>query len=396
MRHLRTLLVGILFCTSIAWAKQAPHTDLTAPTSEQTLELIERVTQLVDGYYVDEVDKQKLLEGALKGMLESLDPHTTYLSETTLSLLRDNNRGYYYGYGIEIAIEDEQVRIVTPLDGSSAAAAGVQPGDVLLQVDDLEASANNIDPVIAYIKQGSIDDRPLRLTMKRSNQQEPIEFLLAPTAIDVKSSSYKMLNDDVGYIKISSFNSETADDVRAAGKALMSNNINGLVLDLRNNPGGLLDAAVEISDMFLSKGTIVSTHGRNRDDNEVYQANAEAIFEQVPVTVLINEGSASAAEIVAGALQDQGRATLVGERSYGKGSVQSVIPLYGLGGALKLTTALYATPNGTFIDQQGIEPDRNVSFASIEEGDIVDTLSASNRWTDDSQLFAAHKILTND
>ncbi|WP_298440840.1 S41 family peptidase [uncultured Ferrimonas sp.] len=395
MSHLSTLLVGILFLSPFAWAEQDLQTELTAPTSEQTLQLLSSVQQLVDDYYVDEVDKQQLLDGALKGMLEVLDPHSSYLRPQTLALLRDNNRGHYYGYGLEVAVEEGQIRIITPLDGSSAAAAGVLPGDVLLQVDELTASADNLDPLIAYIKQASLNDRSLKLVLQRPNATEPIQFQVAPSAIDIATSASRLLAQEVGYLKISSFNSRTAFEVRLAARQLQQQQLKGLVLDLRNNPGGLLDSAVQIADMFLSQGTIVTTHGRFFDANSDYHATEYNLFGDLPVVVLINQGSASAAEIVAGALQDQGRAKLLGERSYGKGTVQSLIPLMGHGGAVKLTTARYATPNGTFIDQQGIKPDLPVALAAATEDDIVTNLSLSNQWTDDPQLFAAYDYLLN-
>ncbi|GAA4878486.1 S41 family peptidase [Ferrimonas pelagia] len=391
--RLLSLLVGLLLSIHVALAEAEFHRDATAPTTEHSQELIHAIQELVNDYYVDDVDQQALLDGALKGMLEVLDPHSTYLSPSTLELLRDNNRGHYYGYGLEVAIDEQLIRVVTPLGGSSAEAAGVLPGDVLLQVDSLIANADNLDPLIAYIKQASLDDRHLLLTLEREDTPTPLQFRLSPSEIEIASSESELLPGDIGYLKISSFNQRTAFEVRMAATQLLQQPLKGLVLDLRNNPGGLLDAAVQVADMFLTSGTIVTTHGRFFDANSDYRATSYSLFGDVPVAVLINQGSASAAEILAGALSDQGRAILIGETSYGKGTVQSLIPLMGQGGAIKLTTARYATPDGTFIDQQGIAPDLHIELDAQQLEDIVSNIQELTSWKDDQQLFAAHDLL---
>ncbi|WP_156904855.1 S41 family peptidase [Ferrimonas senticii] len=395
MKRLSSLLVGILLWCPSVWATQNLQTELTAPTSEQTQQLLNSVQRLIDSHYVDEVDRQRLLEGALKGMLEQLDPHSSYLSPQTLSLMRENNRGHYYGYGLEVAVEDQQIRVVTPLAGSSAAAAGVLPGDVLLQVDDLIATPANLEPLIAYIKQSSRNDHTVQLQLQRETMTEPLLLSVAPSTIDIQTSHSELLDPQIGYLKIHAFNQRTAAEVRSAARAFAEQPLQGLVLDLRNNPGGLLNAAVQIVDMFMEEGLIVSTHGRSYDADNDFYASGYALFPQLPVAILINQGSASAAEIVAGALQDHGRATLVGQRSYGKGTVQSLIPLMGQRGAIKLTTARYATPNGTFIDKVGIAPDVTVTFAPDPDNAIVADSIAQNRWTNDPQLLAAYQLLSD-
>ncbi|MBY5993398.1 S41 family peptidase [Ferrimonas balearica] len=389
MRRVTPFLVGLLLCTTVA--AQELHKDAASPTTQDTLALVEAVQDLIQDYYVDDVDQQALLDGAMKGMLEVLDPHSTYLRPHTLSLLRDNNRGHYYGYGLEVSVDEGQIRVVAPMANSSAEVAGVLPGDVLVKVDELEADPDDLDPMIAYIKQASLDDRALILTLEREEHPEPITLRLTPSEVEVISSQAERLPGNIGYLRISSFNQRTALEVRAAAHKLNRGPMEGLVLDLRNNPGGLLDAAVQIADMFLSEGTIVTTHGRFLDANSEYQATRFTLFEQLPVVVLINQGSASAAEILAGALQDQGRALLVGERSFGKGTVQSLIPLLANGGAVKLTTARYATPNGHFIDQQGIDPDLLVE--AEQDGDILNNNKPLVSLSDDPQLLAAYDLL---
>ncbi len=394
MSPIKTLLVGILLLSPYGDAKQNPQTDLTAPTLDRNQQLLMRVQHLIDQFYVESVEPQALLDGALKGMLEVLDGHSGYLQPQTLALLQDNNRGHYYGYGIEVAADDDQIRIITPLAGSTAAAAGVQPGDILLQVDDLVASAKQLEPLVAYIKQSSIDDRTIRLVLQRSPKEPPLRLQIAPAPITVNSSSWEVLDEQVGYIKISSFTHRTASEVRRGAQAFAQLPLSGLVLDLRNNPGGLLESAVQVADMFLKEGIIVTTHGRFYEANTDYHANRLTFFNGLPTVVLINQGSASAAEILAGALQDRGRATLMGERTYGKGTVQSLIPLVGYGGAIKLTTAHYATPKGTFIDQHGIMPDMPLSIPP--KVNIVRTMETPWQWKHDPQLFAAFDYLTED
>ncbi|GAA5187164.1 S41 family peptidase [Ferrimonas gelatinilytica] len=387
------LLVGLLFAAWFSWAGQELHRDEAAPTPESAQQLVGAIAELIRDYYVDDVPEQALLDGALRGMLESLDPHSSYLSPTTLALLRDNNRGQYYGYGLEVAVDEGKIRVITPLGGSSAEAAGILPGDILLQVDDLVASADNLDPLIAYIKQSSLEDRRLLLTLARQDSDTPLQIRLSPTQIQIASSNSDTLPNNVGYLRISNFSQRTVYEVRDAALRLQRGPLAGLVVDLRNNPGGLLDAAVQVADMFLTQGTIVTTSGRFYDANSEYRASSFALFGDVPLVVLINQGSASAAEILAGALKDNERALLVGERSYGKGTVQSLIPLLGQGGAIKLTTARYATPAGREIDQIGIEPDFIIPLDDQQLEDIVSGIDELKSWKDDRQLLAAYDIL---
>ncbi|SHI01601.1 S41 family peptidase [Ferrimonas marina] len=387
------LLLGLLLVITSVLAQQEHHRDETAPTQDDTRQLLFAVEQLIDAYYVDTVDRQALLDGALKGMLEVLDPHSSYLNTQTLDLLRENNQGHYYGYGLEVAVDDDHIRVITPLMGSAAEAAGVLPGDILLQVDELKVEPRNLDPLVAYIKQASQEDRDLQVVLQRRSAEQPLEFRLAPSQIEIHTSESAALPEQVGYLRIASFNQRTAQEVRLAARELQLQPLSGLVVDLRNNPGGLLDAAVEVADMFLTEGVIVTTHGRYLDANQRYLATEYNLFGTVPVVVLINQGSASAAEILAGALQDHQRATLVGERSYGKGTVQSLIPLLEPGGAIKLTTARYATPDGRFIDEVGIEPDLAIPLADHELEDIVNNIKELETWKDDQQLYAAYDLL---
>ncbi|USD37558.1 MULTISPECIES: S41 family peptidase [Ferrimonas] len=388
MSRIGALLVGILFAFTV---NAQEHKEVAPPTLEEAQQLLITVQDIVDYYYVDSVDRQAMLEAALKGIFESLDPHSTYLTPQTLQLLREANNGHYYGYGIEVSIEEDQIQVIAPLAHSAADYAGVKPGDILVKVDDLTASPDTIDTLIRYIKTASKEDRSLSLVLSRRNLAEPVTVLLQPSNISINSALFFELPQQVGYLQITNFNRQTAEEVATVADRMQQQGYQQLILDLRNNPGGMFDAAVQVADMFLQSGLIVSTHGRFLDANNDYYASENSLFQQMKVGVLINEGSASAAEILAGALQDHRRATVFGQTSFGKGTVQSLIPLMGQQGAIKLTTARYATPNGTFIDKQGISPDVSVLLENEKETPIMENTDISGRWQQDSQLAAAYE-----
>ncbi|BDY07049.1 S41 family peptidase [Ferrimonas sp. YFM] len=390
MPQLFALLVGILFVFS---PQAEEHREVAAPTLEEAQELIVTVQDIVEYYYVDQVDRRAMIEGALKGLFESLDPHSTYLTPQTLELLREANDGHYYGYGIEVSIDEGVVQVITPLAHSSAHYAGIKPGDILVRVDDLPATPDTMDKLIQYIKTASREDRTLTLTLKREKAPMPLTVSLQPSNITIDSTQFRSLPHQVGYLKINSFNRQTTDEVARFSSRIRQEGLTQLILDLRNNPGGMFDSAVQIADMFLDAGLIVSTHGRFLDANNDYYASDAAPLGQLEVVVLINEGSASAAEILAGALKDHQKATLFGQTSFGKGTVQSLIPLLGQQGAIKLTTARYATPNGTFIDKKGIDPDIQVLLENSVEKPIMAESEMNGQWLQDSQLAAAYEWL---
>ncbi|TKB55043.1 S41 family peptidase [Ferrimonas aestuarii] len=393
MSRVYALLVGILLTLPVS-AKE--HREVATPTVEEVQQLLSSVQDLVEYYYVDSVDRQKMVEGALKGMLTSLDPHSTYLSEQTLELLREANRGHYYGYGIEVSVEEGQIQVITPLAHSSAALAGVMPGDILMQVDHIVATPESLDELIHYIKASSQDDKALQVTLSRNSTDDPVIVMLEPSNITIDSAQFFELGNQVAYVQITSFNRQTATQVAQFARQMKALGNQQLVLDLRNNPGGLFDSAVQIADMFLSSGLIVSTHGRFLDANSDYYASDSMLFDNIEVVILINEGSASAAEILAGALKDHDRATLMGQQSFGKGTVQSLIPLLSEQGAIKLTTARYATPSGEFINKVGITPDINVLVEKSTKPHIMTAQQAKENWQKDSQLYAAYDWLLQD
>ena len=318
------------------------------------------IFERVRSQYVTEPDTEKLVESAINGMLSSLDPHSSYLNAKDFSDMRVQTRGEFGGLGIEVTMENELVKVVSPIDDTPAAEAGVLAGDLISKIDGVEVRGMNLQEAVEKMR-GPVKT-PIVLTIVRQGQENPIDVTIIRDVIKVRSVKYRMEGDDVGYLRMTSFTEQTFDNLDQAIKKLREqggDKIKGYVLDLRLNPGGLLDQAVSVSDSFLDRGEIVSTRGRNPDETRRYSARPGDLTGGKPLIVLINGGSASASEIVAGALQDHKRATILGTRSFGKGSVQTIIPL-GANGALRLTTALYYTPSGRSIQAKGIEPDIDV------------------------------------
>jgi carboxyl-terminal processing protease len=328
------------------------------------------VLDTVERQYVSEVDDTKLIEAAIDGMLTSLDPHSGYLNPESFDDMRDQTRGEYGGLGIEVTSEEGVVKVISPMDGTPAANAGIKAGDYITAVDGESVLGLSVTDAVKQMR--GKPGEPVTLTIARE-KSDPFDVKLVREVIKPKLVTAKMEGDD-GYLRVGSFNEKTTDEAEAAFAALRAKNpkMKGLILDLRNNPGGLLDQAVGVSDLFLDGGEIVSQRGRDPRDVERYNARPGDIAQGLPMVVLINSGSASAAEIVAGALQDRKRAELVGLTSFGKGSVQTVIPLRGgLDGALKLTTARYYTPSGRSIQRTGIEPDLEVASTRDEAQTIA-------------------------
>jgi len=358
-------IVGVAACVgALAWSAQESAT----PRSDtyRQLELFADVLVRVKSEYVTEVNDTEVMQAAIQGMLSSLDPHSSYLSPEEFKDMQVQTRGEYGGLGIEVTMDDNVVKVVSPIDETPASRAGIQAGDYLTAINGESIIGLSINEAVAKMR-GPVGTS-LVVTVAREGK-EPFDVSLTREIISVRSVTAR-LDGDIGVIRVSAFNEKTGDalasgiaDLRAKAGAGM----HGLVIDLRNNPGGLLDQAIAVSDAFLDGGEVVSTRGRHPEDIERYNARRGELLPNVPVAVLINGGSASASEIVAGALQDRGRALVVGTTSFGKGSVQTVIPLKGgRDGALRLTTARYYTPAGRSIQGSGIEPDVEIAQTRVD------------------------------
>src|SRR5580692_8205132 len=337
----------------------------SAETYKQ-LNLFGEVFEKVRSEYADDISDDTLIEGAINGMLTSLDPHSNYLNSKNFNDMKVQTRGEFGGLGIEVSMESGLVKVVSPIDDTPAARAGLKPGDLITHLDGNPVQGMTLPEAVEKMRGPENSEVTLRI---RRTGKDPFDVKLVRAKIKIQSVRSHMEGDTIGYVRITSFTEQTDVGLNNALKNLKQqagNKLIGVVLDLRNNPGGLLDQAVAVSDAFLDKGEIVSTRGRRPDDAQRYNAHPGDISGGLPMVVLINGGSASASEIVSGALQDHHRAILVGTRSFGKGSVQTIIPLPGHG-AMRLTTARYYTPSGRSIQAKGIEPDIVVEAAKIEK-----------------------------
>ncbi|MDX1733062.1 MAG: S41 family peptidase [Halioglobus sp.] len=313
--------------------------------------------------YVEEIDDSTLLEYAIQGMLMSLDPHSVYLTKGAFKNLKDSTAGEFSGLGLEVGMEDGYVKIISPIDGSPAAEAGLQSGDVILKLDETSVKGMSLTEAVEIMRgpKGS----EILLTIGRPGESQPFEVTLTRDVIRVASVRERWLEPGYGYIRIAQFQARTGNDVRKSLQKLMTEQeLKGLVLDLRNNPGGILKSSVDVAGLFMDGGNVVYTEGRLDHSDVSYDADPDDASEGTPLIVLINSGSASASEIVAGALQDHGRAVVMGTQSFGKGSVQTILPISDAR-AVKLTTALYYTPNGRSIQAEGISPDIVVERARV-------------------------------
>jgi carboxyl-terminal processing protease len=326
------------------------------------LNLFGEVFERVRSDYVEKPDDAKLVEGAINGMVTSLDPHSRYMNEKAWRDMQETTQGEFGGLGIEVTMENGLVKVVAPMDDTPAAKAGIQSGDLITQIDDEAVQGLTLEQAVNKMK-GPVDTKT-RLKILHKGAEAPIEISIVREIIRVRPVSYHTDGGDIGYIRISSFNEQTTDGLKKAigeiGKQIPQDKLAGYVVDLRNNPGGLLDQAVSVSGTFMARGEVVSTRGRSPEETQRYTAKTGDLTKGKPLVVLINGGSASASEIVAGALHDHKRATLIGTRSFGKGSVQTIIPLGTGNGALALTTARYFTPSGHSIQALGIKPDIEV------------------------------------
>jgi carboxyl-terminal processing protease len=364
--------VFVLGAGAMAYLNHPALASATGPHAEtfKMLELFGDVLSTVETQYVAPVDDKKLIESAIDGMLTSLDPHSGYLNAADYADMRSDTRGEYGGLGLEVTSDEGAVKIVSPMDDTPAARAHLQPGDFITAIDGQSLIGLPLSDAVKKMR-GAVGE-PINLTIVREGK-DTFDVKLVREAINVKSAKAHM-EGDYGYLRVSAFDEQTTDQAVAALKAIEAKDpkMKGLVLDLRNNPGGLLDQAVGISSMFLDGGEVVSQRGRDPKDIERYNARPHGdLLHGLPMVVLINSGTASAAEIVSGALQDRHRAAVVGLTSFGKGSVQTVIPLHnGEDGALKLTTARYYTPSGRSIQKTGIEPDLEVA-ESHEQAEAI-------------------------
>ena len=424
MSKLRFLVVTTLliapFLNAAEEAVKAPESDSDAEVIQTLpLEDLRVFTQVFSGIrssYIEKVDDKTLLEYAIRGMLNELDPHSAYLDASSFDNLQEQTSGEFGGLGIEVGVEDGYIKVVSPMDDTPAARAGIESGDLITKIDGNSVKGMPLDKAIDNMR-GEPGSK-IVLTIVRKGRDDPFDLTLIRDVIHVKSVRASLQDDHYAYLRIAQFQVHTGDDLAKAYSKLKkeSPDLRGIVLDLRNNPGGVLQAAVDVVDLFLDGGMVVYTEGRLKDSKHKYFAKPGDISQGLPMVVLINDGSASASEIVAGALQDQNRAVLMGTRSFGKGSVQSVIPLTD-DRAIKLTTALYFTPSGRSIQAQGIEPDLEVervkvteveSGYGVTEADLANHLknvkggkerNAESRLADtaaynkDSQLFEALTLL---
>jgi carboxyl-terminal processing protease len=357
-------MVGALIGASAAVvATQSPlltSTSAIAASAEtyRQLTLFGDVFEKIRTDYVDKPDETKVVESAINGMLTSLDPHSSYMDAKSYRDMQVQTRGEFGGLGIEVTMEDGLIKVVSPIDETPAARAGIQANDIITQIDGEQVQGLTLNQAVDKMRGPVKTD--VKLKVMRTGQKDPLDITLTRDVIRIKSVRSREEGGDIGYLRVTQFNEQTFDNLKAAIDKIESDipkeKLKGFVLDLRNNPGGLLDQAILVSDAFLDRGEIVSTRGRNADETQRFNAKSGDLINGKPVVVLLNGGSASASEIVAGALQDHKRATLLGTRSFGKGSVQTIIPL-GSNGALRLTTARYYTPSGRSIQARGIDPD---------------------------------------
>ncbi|MGG2478507.1 S41 family peptidase [Rhizobium sp. BR5] len=362
IRKVSLLLIGGLMgatAMSVIYSASMPA-QAAGPSTYKELSIFGDVFERVRAQYVTPPDDEKLVENAINGMLSSLDPHSSFMNAKDANDMRTQTKGEFGGLGIEVTMENELVKVISPMDDTPASRAGILAGDFISEIDGTPVRGLKLEQAVEKMR-GAVKT-PIKLTVIRKGADKPLEFTVMRDVIAVRAVKSRV-EGDVGYLRVISFTEKTYDDLEKAIKKIKADvpadKLKGYVLDLRLNPGGLLDQAINVSDAFLERGEVVSTRGRNPDETRRFNATAGDLTDGKPVIVLVNGGSASASEIVAGALQDLRRATVVGTRSFGKGSVQTIIPL-GEAGALRLTTALYYTPSGKSIQGTGITPDIKV------------------------------------
>jgi carboxyl-terminal processing protease len=386
-------LAGAVFTTQVAGPLLAQEADQEGSVYEQ-LDLFGDIFERIRSQYVEEVKPGELVEAAINGMLTSLDPHSSYLPPDEFTDMRVQTRGEFGGLGIEVTQEEGFIKVVSPMDGTPAAEAGVQAGDFITHVNGESVLGLTLDQAVDMMR-GPVGSE-IVITIVRKDVEEPFDVSIIRDTIKLTAARARLEGDTV-VIRVTTFNDQTYVNLEEGLKKAVSDaggmdKVNGFVIDMRNNPGGLLTQAIEVSDAFLDKGEIVSTRGRNPEDSERFNAEPGDLAEGKPIVVLINGGSASASEIVTGALQDHHRAIVVGTKSFGKGSVQTIIPLRG-NGAMRLTTARYYTPSGRSIQALGIAPDILVEQPKVAPQEPEEDASAAARTRTEASLRGS---LTND
>ena len=349
------IILGALFLNSKSNNVKADTSDIY-----KNIEIFTEVISLIENNYVEPQDTQKLIYGAIKGMVQSLDPHSSFMTKEEHEELLISTEGSFSGIGIEITVKDNILTVVSPIEDTPAYKAGLKAGDKIVKIGDKVTNDMTLTDAIKYIR--GPKGTEVELTISREGVDKPLVFNITRDVIPLQSVKSSQLDYDIGYVRISNFQGNTSDDlVIALDRLEKAHKLKGLILDLRNNPGGLLDQAIKVSDEFLDSGLIVSTKGRNKDQDIEESAHKNKKERNYPMIVLVNGGSASASEIVAGALQDNKRALILGTRTFGKGSVQTVLPLSD-GSGLRLTTARYYTPSGRSIQLSGISPDIEIAY----------------------------------
>ena len=357
---MKKLIILILLTIFFARESNANQTD----NLYKKLDLFSDVLETLNNEYVDQVDENKVLDAAINGMLQSLDPYSSYMSPENFRNMNAETKGEFGGLGIEITMQAGLVKVISPIEGTPADKAGIKAGDFIIRINDTQVKGLNLFEAVSMMR-GKVGTK-INLVIRRENVDDELKFTLTRGIIKIREVSAEVKLNNIGYIRLRAFNQKSHNQLKEKIKSFKSKRLNGYILDLRNNPGGLVSQAIKISDMFLDTGEIVSTKGRDKTDIKIFNAKKGDIINGLPLIVLINKGSASASEIVSGALKDHKRAIILGETSFGKGSVQSIIPLTNRG-ALRLTTAKYYLPSGSSISEVGVTPDITVKEKNKKE-----------------------------
>ena len=369
----------IIFCTQFLFLKQVNSAEIDI---YKKIDLFGEVLEKINKEYVDEINQSESMDSAINGLLQSLDPYSSYMSPEIFEEMQTETSGEFGGLGIEVSMEAGVVKVITPIDDTPASKAGLKAGDYIVKINDIQVQGKSLSEAVDLMR-GPVGSG-IELTVRRRGVKKALTFNVVREIIEVQSVKSELLENNIGYLRLTSFNDNSSQQIKKQIKKLKKNkNLNSYILDLRNNPGGLLSQAIKITDFFLENGEIVSTKSRKKSENRKWFAKKGDILDGKTLLVLINYGSASASEIVAGALKDHKRAILVGENSYGKGSVQSIIPLKNKG-AIRLTVAKYYLPSGKSISEVGVRPDIEVN----EEGE-----SFRIKTDTDNQLNYAIKLL---
>ena len=377
MKKIRIYL--IIFCTQFLFLEKVNSAEIDI---YKKIDLFGEVLEKINKEYVDEINQSESMDSAINGLLQSLDPYSSYMSPEIFEEMQTETSGEFGGLGIEVSMEAGVVKVITPIDDTPASKAGIKAGDYIVKINDIQVQGKSLSEAVDLMR-GPVGSG-IELTVRRRGAKKALTFNVVREVIEVQSVKSELLENNIGYLRLTSFNDNSSQQIKKQIKKLKKNkNLNSYILDLRNNPGGLLSQAIKISDFFLENGEIVSTKSRKKSENRKWFAKKGDILDGKTLLVLINYGSASASEIVAGALKDHKRAILVGENSYGKGSVQSIIPLKNKG-AIRLTVAKYYLPSGKSISQVGVRPDIEVN----EEGDDFRIKTDT-----DNQLNYAIKLL---